>query len=119
MTQRDLVDSLQDILEAIGAIERFTAGVDYASFVTNEEKVFAVEKAIEIIGEAVKNVPDSVRSTYPEIPWQNIAGMRDKLAHQYWRTDVEVVWKAVQEDVPTLKVMITRVIDDWQEPITE
>ncbi len=89
MTQRDLVDSLQDILEAIGAIERFTAGVDYASLVTNEEKVFAVEKAIEIIGEAVKNVPDSVRSTYPEIPWKNLAGMRDKLAHQYWRTDVD------------------------------
>ena len=112
MTQRDFADSLQDILEAIGAIERFTAKVNLENFVQNEEKCFAVEKALEIIGEAVKNVPDFVRRDYPEIPWKKIAGMRDKLAHQYWHTDVEVVWKTVQEDVPKLKVMITRIIED-------
>ena len=112
MTQRDLADSLQDILEAIGAIERFTTEVNFENFVQNEEKCFAVEKVLEIIGEAVKNVPNSVRSNYPEIPWKKIAGMRDKLAHQYWRTDVEVVWKTVQEDIPKLKVMIARIIED-------
>lgn len=112
MTQRDLADSLRDILEAIEAIERFTAKVNFENFVQNEEKCFAVEKALEIIGEAVKNVPNSVRRDYPEISWKNIAGMRDKLAHQYWRTDVEVVWKTVQEDVPKLKIMMTRIIQD-------
>ena len=112
MTQRDLADSLLDILEAIGAIERFTAEVNFENFVQNEEKCFAVEKALEIIGEAVKNIPNSLRGDYPEIPWKKIAGMRDKLAHQYWHTDVEVVWKTVQEDVPKLKVMITRIIED-------
>lgn len=112
MTQRDLADSLRDILEAIEAIERFTAKVNFENFVQNEEKCFAVEKALEIIGEAVKNVPNSVRRDYPEISWKNIAGMLDKLAHQYWRTDVEVVWKTVQEDVPKLKIMMTRIIQD-------
>lgn len=112
MTQRDLADSLEDILEAIGAIERFTAKINLENFVRNEEKCFAVEKALEIVGEAVKNIPDSVRRDYPKIPWKKIAGMRDKLAHQYWRTDVEVVWKTVQEDVPKLKAMIIKIIED-------
>ena len=112
MTQRELADSLQDILEVIGAIERFTAEVNLENFVQNEEKCFAVEKALEIIGEAVKNIPDSVRRDYPKMPWKKIAGMRDKLAHQYWRTDVEVVWKTVQEDVPKLKKIITSIIED-------
>ena len=112
MSQRDLADSLQDILEAIGAIERFTAEVNLENFVQNEEKCFAVEKALEIIGEAVKNIPDSVRRDYPKMPWKKIAGMRDKLAHQYWRTDVEVVWKTVQEDVPKLKNIVNSIIED-------
>ena len=112
MSQRDLADSLEDILEAIGAIERFTAEVNLENFVQNEEKCFAVEKALEIIGEAVKNIPDSVRRNYPKMPWKKVAGMRDKLAHQYWRTDVEVVWKTVQEDVPKLKKIITSIIED-------
>jgi uncharacterized protein with HEPN domain len=84
MTKRELDDFLQDILEAIGAVERFLAGVSFEEFAQNEEKIFAVEKAMEIIGEAVKNLPDSLRSQYPEIPWKNIAGMRDKLVHEYW-----------------------------------
>ena len=112
MTSRDLADSLQDILEAIEAIERFTASVDFVNFSQNEEKTFAVEKALEIVGEAVKNVPDSVKSIYQEVPWKTIAGMRDKLAHQYWRTDIEVVWKTVKEDVPQLKVAIVKILED-------
>lgn len=55
---------------------------------------------MEIIGEAVKRVPDSVRSQYPDIPWRDIAGMRDKLIHDYFNTDVAIIWEAVQEDVP-------------------
>ena len=73
MTKRELDDLLQDILEVIGAVERFLSGVSFEEFAQNEEKIFALEKAMEIIGEAVKNLPDSLRSQYPEIPWKNIA----------------------------------------------
>ncbi len=112
MTKRHIQDYLQDILDAVAAIEQFTTGIELESFSQNLEKVFAVSRAIEIIGEAVKQIPDSVRSQYPDIPWRDMAGMRDKLIHDYFNTDVEIIWKAVQEDVPQLKMMISQVLAD-------
>lgn len=110
MTKRQVEDYLQDILDAVAAIEQFTAGIEFEAFSQNLEKVFAVSRAMEIIGEAVKRVPDSVRNQYPDIPWRDIAGMRDKLIHDYFNTDVQIIWQAVQEDVPQLKMMISEVL---------
>lgn len=95
MTERPLSQVLQDILETIAYLEAFTNGVTLEEFEANPEKLFAVVKALEITGEAVKKIPDDVRVQYPQIPWKDIAGMRDILVHQYWRVDSQVVWSTV------------------------
>jgi uncharacterized protein with HEPN domain len=75
MTERPISQVFQDILETITYLETFTDGVSFKAFETNPEKLFAVVKAIEIIGEAVKKIPDETRSQYSQIPWKDIAGM--------------------------------------------
>jgi len=112
MTQRDIRDSLQDILATIDLAEQFVTGLTFTNFENDPKTVFAVIRAIEVIGEAVKNIPLSLRDQHPEIPWRGFTGMRDKLIHDYFNTDVEIIWKAVQDDVPQLKTMISRVLAD-------
>ena len=72
-------------------IEKFTSGIEFTEFSQNLEKIYAVSRALEIIGKAVKRIPNSIRSQYPDIPWKDIVEMRDKLIHDYFYTDVEII----------------------------
>ncbi|HEY9700982.1 MAG TPA: DUF86 domain-containing protein [Allocoleopsis sp.] len=111
MRKREFDESFNDILEAINDLEEFTNGVSFEQFIQNKEKIFAVEKALEIIGEAVKNIPDEIRDKYPHITCKSIAGMRDKLVHEYWGIDIEVVWKVIKNYVPILKDAIIEIVN--------
>ena len=108
--KREYLDYLKDIQDALEKIENFTAGHDFESFVKDDKIRFAVIRALEIIGEAARKVPKSVRTRYSNLPWQDMAGMRDKLIHNYFGVDLQVVWKTLQIDLPPLKRVIEEII---------
>ncbi|MCA1789560.1 MAG: DUF86 domain-containing protein [Thioalkalivibrio sp.] len=99
-----------EILEAIALLRRYTDGLDYDEFAGNVEKQDAVIRRLEIIGEAVKGIPDDMRAEYPDVPWRDIAGARDVLIHEYFRVDLEMAWEMVQQDLPLLEVEVRRML---------
>lgn len=94
---------LEHILEAIGKIDRYTAGLDFQKFDKNELVQDGVVRELEIIGEAAKHISEKFRTYHPAILWTDISGMRNKLIHEYFGVDAEIVWKTVTEDLPKLK----------------
>jgi len=105
---RSYTESLQDILDAITEIGLFVNGVSYEAFNSNREKTLAVVKLLEIIGEAVKKIPDERRKQYPDIPWKSVAGMKDMLVHEYWRVDIAVTWTTVHHFLPSLEAVMIK-----------
>lgn len=100
---RDFKVAVGDILEAIERIERYTQKVSLAAFSENEEKIDAVVRNLEIIGEAARHIPQTVRVKYPEIEWRKIIGLRDILIHEYFGIDLTIVWDIVRNKLPQLK----------------
>lgn len=93
---RDYRLYLEDILEAIARIERYTSGVDFALFSADEMRVDAVVRNLEIIGEAAKHVPQPQRDLTPAVEWRKIAGLRDVVAHQYFGVNLTIIWDVVE-----------------------
>jgi uncharacterized protein with HEPN domain len=100
---------IEHILLCIKKIEEYTKELDRNSFSENELIQDAVIRNVEIIGEATKKISSDLKSQYREIPWKEMSGMRDKLIHDYFGVDVDVVWKTVKEDIPFLKSLIQNI----------
>lgn len=103
---------IKDILSSMRDAEQFIEGMSYQQFVDDKKTFNAVVRAIEVIGEAAKNVPPTLRAQYPAIPWKEMAGMRDKVTHFYFGVDREAIWIAVKERIPSLKPIIEQILND-------
>lgn len=107
---RDYKACLKDILAAIEKIEKHTKGVSLEDFEEDDWLQDGVVRNMEIIGEAVKNLPADLKTKKPDVDWKKIAGLRDILIHAYFGIDTEVVWDIVKNKIPELKKRITELL---------
>ena len=106
---------VKDILDAIEKIEEFIGNMDFKKFIEDDKTKSAVVRKLEIIGEATKNIPKLIRQKYKELPWSDMAGMRDKIAHFYFGIDYEIVWKVIKERLPEIKPVIQKILNEMEE----
>jgi uncharacterized protein with HEPN domain len=109
-SDRNHNDYLKDILEEIKKVSKYIEGMTFKQFRDDEKTIYAVIRAIEVIGEASKKIPDNIRQSQPVIPWREISGMRDKLIHDYFGINVKVVWKTATEDLLEIEPIICNMI---------
>lgn len=115
--RRDSRDYLQDILTSIDEASEFTDHMSLENFLHDRRTSKAVVRCLEELGEAARQVPENVRCLAPEVPWKRMAGMRDKLIHEYFGVDLAIVWMVVREELPPLRPQIERLrryLDDQE-----
>lgn len=101
--KRLLQDYLNDILESITDIEDFSK---------DRKTIKAVVRSLEVIGEAGNKIPDNIQKHYSEIPWTEIVGMRNRLIHEYFGVDIDIVWETIKEDLSPLKAVVKKMFSD-------
>lgn len=107
--KRTFRDYFDDMVTAMDAVEEFTRGMTKEEFVSDLKTVYATRKALEIMGEAAKKIPTCFKDMHPEVPWKEIAGMRDILVHEYFGVDLAEIWKTITHDIPQLRKLFLNI----------
>lgn len=103
MSKRGSTLYLKDILDSISKIQEYTNGLIFDEFINNDEKIDAVVRNLEIIGEAANRLPKEIIEKHPEILWEKIISMRNKILHEYFGIDEDIIWKTINDDLPELR----------------
>lgn len=112
---KEFIDYIEDIIKAMNDALAFVENMDYDIFVKDAKTTYAVIRALEIIGEATKKVPSSIKANYGQVPWKKMAGMRDKVIHEYFGVDLKRVWNTVSNDLPALKPLFEKILEENKE----
>lgn len=110
--KREVRDYLWDIIEECNYLLKKAEGLEFEQFLKDEDLKRAVVRSLEVIGEAVKKIPEDFKDEFKEIEWKDVAGMRDKLIHEYFGIDYEIVWKTLKEDIPWLKEVTEKILEE-------
>ncbi len=112
MSSRSDRDLLGDIQEALRRARSYTEGQSYEQFLADTKTQDAVIRSLEILGEATKKLSPALRESHPEIPWKSLAGVRDKLIHDYFGVNIDIVWQIVEDQLPGLSAQIEAMLKD-------
>jgi len=115
MSKRDIILILEDIIEAIERISDYTESYSREEFLNDQKTIDAVVRNIEIIGEAVSNIPEDIREKYPCTPWKQIVGVRNIVIHKYFGVDAGTLWVIINEQLPGFKSQISVIINEAME----
>lgn len=112
--KREFKFFIEDIIEAINDIEEFIGEMDFPEFYRNNKTRSAVVWKVETIGEAAKNIPKEIKEIYKDIPWKDMAGIRDKSAHFYFGIDYEIVWEVIKKRLPEVEPRLKQILKDLE-----
>ena len=106
MPKRDPDLLIEDILSAVRKVERYTLGMDQALFHQDDKTVDAVVRNLEIIGEAARQLPEEFLARHSDVPWRQIAGLRNRIVHEYFGLDLDLIWQVIRQDLPQLQARL-------------
>lgn len=115
MAKKDYRVYIYVILDTIKDIDDFVNDMTYNNFVSDEKTLLAVERGIEIIAEAMKKIPDSIKNKYPDISWNDMIDIGDKLSLVYYDVDLEQLWKVIKQEILSLKAMLSDMIAELKD----
>lgn len=117
MSKREPKLYLEDIKNSIQKIEKYTKGLSFEEFSKNTLQIDAVIRNLTIIGEAAKNIPEEIKSKNSDIAWSEAVSMRNKVSHEYFGVDEDILWKTIKEDLPVFKKQISKLLEEFENKI--